>query len=159
MLKLFSIFALAAAILASNPGQAHAPLMPPAPWEPRPMPDRLFAEPDPAVELLARIIHAEARGESYEGQVAVGAVVLNRVANDRFPRSIQDVIYQPRQFTPVSRGLPEAGAPARRAARAALAGEDPTGGSLYFYNPRTARDEWIRSRETVCEIGGHRFAR
>ena len=110
--------------------------------------------------LLAKCIHAEARGESYVGQVAVGAVILNRVASPDFPDTIYGVIYQPWAFTAVHDGQinlePEASA--YQAAMDALNGWDPTYGSLYYYNPVTATSSWIYSRETVVQIGKHIFA-
>jgi len=110
--------------------------------------------------LLAKCIHAEARGESYIGQVAVGAVILNRVASPDFPDSIYGVIYQPWAFTAVHDGQinlePEASA--YQAATDALNGWDPTYGSLYYYNPATATSSWIYSRQTVVVIGKHVFA-
>lgn len=110
--------------------------------------------------LLAKCIHAEARGESYIGQVAVGAVILNRVASPDFPDSIYGVIYQPWAFTAVHDGQialePEASA--YQAAMDALNGWDPSYGSLYYYNPTTATSGWIYSRQTVVVIGKHVFA-
>jgi len=110
--------------------------------------------------LLAKCIHAEARGESYIGQVAVGAVILNRVASPDFPNTIYGVIYQPWAFTAVHDGQinlePEASA--YQAATDALNGWDPTYGSLYYYNPRTATSSWIFNRQTVTVIGKHVFA-
>ena len=110
--------------------------------------------------LLAKCIHAEARGESYIGQVAVGAVILNRVASPDFPDSIYGVIYQPWAFTAVHDGQinlePEASA--YQAAMDALNGWDPSYGSLYYYNPATATSSWIYSRQTVVVIGKHVFA-
>ena len=110
--------------------------------------------------LLAKCIHAEARGESYIGQVAVGAVILNRVASPDFPDSIYGVIYQPWAFTAVHDGQinlePEASA--FQAATDALNGWDPTYGSLYYYNPSVATSSWIFNRQTVTVIGKHVFA-
>lgn len=110
--------------------------------------------------LLARCIYAEARGESYTGQVAVGAVVLNRVRSPEFPNTIAGVIYQKHAFTAVTDGqinlTPDQ--TAINAAKDALAGWDPTGGCLYYYNPAKATSEWIFSRETVVTIGKHVFA-
>ena len=110
-------------------------------------------------ELLARIISAEARGEPYSGQVAVGAVVLNRVDHPSFPRTVSGVIFQSGAFTAVDDGqfdLPVADS-ARRAAKEALAGSDPTGGAIYYYNPETATSQWIFSRPVVVTIGKHVF--
>lgn len=112
------------------------------------------------VELLARIISGEARGEPYIGQVAVGAVILNRVQDPRFPKSIAGVIYQPGAFTAVSDGqinLPPVDS-ARRAAIDALNGWDPTYGSVYYFNPSTATSAWIWTRNQILTIGKHIFA-
>ena len=111
------------------------------------------------IELLARVINGEARGEPYEGQVAVGAVVLNRVDHPSFPNSISGVVYQKGAFTAVDDGQINAQmyASSRRAARDALNGWDPTGGAIYYYNPKTATNQWIRTREIICTIGGHVF--
>lgn len=111
------------------------------------------------LELLARIIHAEARGETFEGQVAVGAVVLNRVKHPRFPQTIREVIYQPGQFTAVTDRQIELppDSKAYLAAEAALEGQDPTNGALYYYNPKLATDKWIRTRMIVKSIGNHHF--
>lgn len=110
--------------------------------------------------LLARCIYGEARGESYTGQVAVGAVVLNRVRSPQFPNTISGVIYQRHAFTAVSDGqinlTPDQ--TAINAAKDAMNGWDPTYGCLYYYNPVTATSEWIFSRETVVTIGKHVFA-
>ena len=110
-------------------------------------------------ELLARIISAEARGEPYIGQVAVGAVVLNRVESSSFPDSIAGVVYQPGAFTAITDGqINEAVTDsARRAAREALNGSDPTGGALYYYNPDKTSNKWIRSRPVITRIGAHLF--
>lgn len=112
------------------------------------------------VELLARLIHGEARGEPYVGMVAVGAVVLNRVKSSRFPNTMAGVIYQSGAFDAVSDGQINL-APSeqsRRAARDAMNGWDPTGGCLYYYNPATATSSWIWSREVRLTIGDHSFA-
>lgn len=111
------------------------------------------------IELLARVINGEARGEPYEGQVAVGAVVLNRVDHPSFPNSISGVVYQKGAFTAVDDGQINAQmyASSRRAARDALNGWDPTGGAIYYYNPKTATNKWIRTREVICTIGEHVF--
>ncbi len=111
------------------------------------------------IELLARVINGEARGEPYEGQVAVGAVVLNRVDHPSFPNSISGVVYQKGAFTAVDDGQINAAmyASSRRAARDALNGWDPTGGAIYYYNPQTATNQWIRTREIICTIGQHVF--
>ena len=110
--------------------------------------------------LLAKCIHAEARGEPYIGKVAVGAVILNRVASPDFPNSIYGVIYQPWAFTAVHDGQinlePEAAS--YQAATDALNGWDPSYGSLYYYNPTTASSSWIFNRQTVVTIGKHVFA-
>ena len=113
------------------------------------------------VYLLAKIITAEARGESYVGQVAVGAVVLNRVRHSSFPDSISGVIYQPGAFTAVrdSNWSVEPDATAKKAARDAINGWDPTGGAIYYYNPSKTNDRWIRTRKVVATIGSHVFCK
>ena len=112
------------------------------------------------VYLLARLIYGEARGESYIGQVAVGAVVMNRVKSSSFPNTISAVIYQPYAFTAVADGQINLTPNARAisAAKEALNGYDPSYGSLYYYNPATATSSWIFSRKTVVTIGRHVFA-
>ena len=112
------------------------------------------------VYLLARIIGAEARGESYVGQVAVGAVVLNRVKSSSFPNTISGVIYQPYAFTCVNDGQINLSPnqTAINAAKDAMNGWDPTYGCLYYYNPKVATSSWIYSRKTVVTIGNHVFA-
>ncbi len=111
------------------------------------------------VYLLAKVINGEARGEPYEGQVAVGAVVLNRVDHPSFPNSISGVVYQKGAFTAVDDGQIDAEmhSSSMRAARDALNGWDPTGGAIYYYNPVTATNKWIRSRKIICTIGKHVF--
>lgn len=109
--------------------------------------------------LLAKLIAAEARGESYTGQVAVGAVVLNRVEHPSFPDSVAGVIYQAGAFSCVrdSNWNVEPTAASQKAARDALNGWDPTGGAIYYYNPKTASSKWIRTRPIMCSIGNHVF--
>ena len=112
-----------------------------------------------SVDLLARVISAEARGEPYSGQVAVGAVILNRVEHPSFPNSISGVVYQPGAFTCMVDGQinePVADS-AYRAARDALNGVDPSGGAIYYFNPVTATSAWIWSRPLITVIGKHRF--
>ena len=109
--------------------------------------------------LLARLISAEARGEPYSGQVAVGAVVLNRVEHPSFPDTISGVIYQNGAFSCLNDGQfnqPVAES-AYRAAQDALNGLDPAGGAIYYYNPKTATNKWIRSRPIIATIGRHVF--
>ena len=111
------------------------------------------------VDLLARLISAEARGEPYEGQVAVGAVVLNRVEHPSFPNSVAEVIYQPEAFSCLDDGQfdePVAES-AYRAARDAVNGWDPSYGAIYYFNPSTATSKWIWSRPLIVNIGKHRF--
>ena len=114
---------------------------------------------DSDVALLARLIYGEARGESYVGQVAVGAVVMNRIRSSSFPNTISGVIYQKYAFTAVSDGqinlTPDA--TAKKAAKDAMNGWDPSGGAIYYYNPRTATSKWIWSRPLIVQIGRHRF--
>ena len=115
------------------------------------------------IQLMARAINGEARGEPYEGQVAVGAVILNRVKDSRFPNSISGVIYQPGAFTAVSDGQINAaiseGSTVYKAAQDAMNGWDPTGGCVYYFNPQTATNKWIWSRPLVKTIGKHRFCK
>lgn len=111
------------------------------------------------VNLLARVISAEARGEPYTGQVAVGAVILNRVESPSFPNTLAGVIYQPGAFTCLTDGQfnqPVTDS-AKRAAQDALNGWDPTNGAIYYYNPQTAVNQWIRSRPIMLRIGKHVF--
>lgn len=111
--------------------------------------------------LLARTIHAEARGEPYIGQVAVGAVILNRTRHAEFPKTISGVIYQPWAFTAVHDGQINLSpsSTAYRAAQDAISGWDPSGGAVYYYNPRTATSRWIFNRPRIKTIGSHVFAR
>ena len=115
------------------------------------------------IQLMARAINGEARGEPYEGQVAVGAVILNRVKDSRFPNSISGVIYQSGAFTAVSDGQINAqiseGSTVYKAAQDAMNGWDPTGGCVYYFNPSTATNKWIWSRPLVKTIGKHRFCK
>ena len=115
------------------------------------------------VQLLARAINGEARGEPYEGQVAVGAVILNRVKDSKFPNTIAGVIYQSGAFTAVADGqinVPiSEDSTVVKAARDALNGWDPTDGAIYYFNPATATNKWIWSRPLIKTIGKHRFCR
>ncbi len=115
---------------------------------------------DSVAHLLAKVIYAEGRGESYTGQVAIGAVVLNRVKSASFPNTIAGVVYQKHAFTAVSDGQInlEPDATSKRAAQDAMNGWDPTYGSLYYYNPAVATSSWIFGRQTVTIIGNHVFA-
>lgn len=112
------------------------------------------------INLLARLVYGEARGESYTGQIAVAAVVLNRVKSSAFPNTISGVIYQPYAFTAVSDGQINLTPDARAisAAKEAMNGYDPTYGAIYYYNPATATSAWIFSRKTTVQIGQHVFA-
>ena len=111
--------------------------------------------------LLSRLINGEARGEPYEGQVAVGAVILNRTRDPRFPSTIAGVIYQPGAFTATVDGQIHANIQQSsiNAARDALNGWDPSGGAVYYFNPATATNKWIWSRPLIKIIGNHRFCR
>lgn len=113
------------------------------------------------LNLLARVIYGEARGESYTGQVAVGAVVLNRVKSSSFPNTISGVIYQSGAFDAVSDGqinkTPDS--TAKKAAQDALNGWDPSYGAIYYFNPNTATNKWIWSRPMTVTIGKHRFCK
>lgn len=113
------------------------------------------------LNLLARAVYAEARGEVYEGQVAIAAVILNRVRNSSFPNSVAGVIYQSGAFTAVSDGQINLtpNATAKKAAQDALNGWDPTYGCIYYFNPDTATSGWIWSRPYVLTIGKHRFCK
>lgn len=113
------------------------------------------------VNLLARVINGEARGESYEGQVAVGAVILNRVRHSSFPNTIAGVVYQPGAFTAITDGQIHAAMreSCYQAARDAINGWDPTSGAIYYYNPVTATSSWIRSRPVIKTIGKHVFCK
>lgn len=115
------------------------------------------------LQLMARAINGEARGEPYEGQVAVGAVILNRVRSSSFPNTIAGVIYEPGAFTAVADGqinVPIAeDSTVYKAAQDALNGWDPTGGAIYYFNPDTATNKWIWSRPLIKQIGKHRFCK
>lgn len=113
------------------------------------------------VYLLAKVIAAEARGESYVGQVAVGAVVLNRVEHSSFPDSIAGVVYQPGAFSCVndSNWSVAPTAESQKAARDAINGWDPSGGAIYYYNPAKTSNQWIRSRPVIVTIGSHLFCK
>ena len=114
-------------------------------------------------QLLARAINGEARGEPYEGQVAVGAVILNRVKDSKFPNSIAGVIYESGAFTAVADGQINVSisndSTVVKAARDALNGWDPTNGAIYYFNPDTATNKWIWSRPLIKTIGKHRFCK
>lgn len=114
---------------------------------------------DHDVALLARVISAEARGEPYAGQVAVGAVILNRVEHPSFPSTLAGVVYQPGAFSCMDDGQIDqpVAESARRAAQEALNGSDPSGGAIYYFNPDTATSAWIWSRPLITVIGRHRF--
>ena len=119
---------------------------------------RLVSKED--VELLSRVIYGEARGENFEGQVAVGAVVLNRLKDPRFPKTMRDVIYQSGAFTAVDdkQIQLDPNDQSFKAAEAALSGLDPTNGALFYFNPRLATDNWIKSRSVIKRIGNHTFS-
>ena len=112
------------------------------------------------VYLLAKTIYAEGRGEPYVGQVAIGAVVMNRIRSAAFPNTISGVVYQKGAFTAVDDGQINLtpNETALKAARDAIGGWDPTGGALYYYNPAVATSSWIFDRQTVTVIGKHVFA-
>jgi N-acetylmuramoyl-L-alanine amidase len=111
------------------------------------------------MKLMARTVYGEARGESYIGQVAVASVVLNRIRNPAFPKTISGVIFQPGAFTAVDDGQIwlEPNAQAYKAVRDALNGWDPSGGAIYYFNPVTATSRWIWSRPQIKKIGKHIF--
>lgn len=112
------------------------------------------------IYLLARVINAEARGEPFEGQVAVGAVLLNRLHDSRFPKTLAEIIFKQGEFCTVRDGQVwmSPSQQAIKAARLASAGWDPTGGAVYFYNPAKTTSRWIWSRPVVQRIGNHIFA-
>ena len=114
------------------------------------------------VDLLARLINGEARGEPYQGQIAVGAVVLNRVKSSEFPNTISGVIYQKNQFSCIKDGQfnkkIDKGSTVYKAAQEAINGADPSNGALFFYNPKTTKSKWLFSLKTLATIGNHRFA-
>jgi len=112
------------------------------------------------INLLAKVIHAEAGAESYTGKVAVGGVILNRVQNPRFPQTIAGVVYQPHAFESVSNGIVNrpASRESMKAARDALNGWDPSGGAIYFFNPAKTRNRWIWGRRIINRLGKHVFA-
>ena len=115
------------------------------------------------LQLLARAVNGEARGEPYTGQVAVAAVILNRVNHSSFPNTVAGVIYQPGAFTAVSDGqinVPiSSDSTVYKACRYAMNGWDPSGGAIYYFNPDTATNSWIWSRPLIVQIGKHRFCR
>lgn len=116
-------------------------------------------------DLLARLVHAEAKGEPYAGKVAVATVVLNRVASPEFPNTVKGVVYEKSNgyyaFTPVKNGTinKPADAEAKKAVKEALAFRGQGNGSLFFFNPKTAVSKWVFSREVTVTIGNHRFAK
>lgn len=112
------------------------------------------------IELLSRVIYGEARGEDFMGQVAVGAVVINRLKDPRFPKTMKGIVYQSGAFTAVADQQIHLNPDdqAYKAAEAALSGLDPTNGAIFYYNPRTATDKWIKSRTVIKRIGNHNFS-
>src|SRR5690606_3724980 len=112
-------------------------------------------------DILAKVIYSEARGEPYRGQVAVGAVVMKRIRTAGFPNTIKGVVFQSGAFTAVDDGqywlTPNS--TAYKAAQEAVRGWDPSYGALYYYNPKTATNKWIRTREIIVQIGNHVFAK
>ncbi len=122
--------------------------------------ERRYQPTEKEMEFLARAVYSEARGECFDGQVAVAAVILNRLENPEFPDSIKEVIFQPRAFTAVDDGQfwLEPDENSYRAVKEALKGLDPSSGALYYYNPQTATSGWIFSRRVVIVIGRHSFA-
>lgn len=113
------------------------------------------------IDLLANLISAESRGEPFEGQVAVGAVILNRVEHPSFPDTLAGVAYQPGAFTAITDGQikEKVADSARRAAKEALNGSDPSGGAIYYFNPDKTSNKWIRTRPVIKRIGAHLFCR
>lgn len=115
------------------------------------------------VQLLARCVNGEARGEPYIGQVAVAAVILNRVKHPSFPNTLSGVIYQPKAFTAVADGQISVAIDSKstvyKACKDAMNGWDPSGGAIYYYNPAKTTNKWIYSREVIKTIGKHKFAK
>jgi N-acetylmuramoyl-L-alanine amidase len=113
------------------------------------------------IEMMAKLVYGEARGESFEGQVAVAAVVLNRLESDKFPDTVKGVIFEPQAFTAVIDGQYYAtpNKTAYRAVYKAIQGWDPSGGALYYFNPEVATSDWIWSRKQITKIGKHIFAK
>lgn len=115
------------------------------------------------VQTIARAVNGEARGEPFEGQVAVAAVILNRVRHPSFPNTISGVIYQPGAFTAVSDGqinVPiDPNSTVYKACQAAMNGWDPSGGAVFYYNPKTATNRWIRTKQVIKRIGNHNFCK
>ena len=113
------------------------------------------------INLLARVISAESRGEPYLGQVAVGAVVLNRINHPSFPNTLSGVIYQPGAFTCVTDGQinQPVSDSAKKAAQDAINGSDPSSGAIYYYNPAKTTNKWILSRPVITTIGKHKFCK
>ena len=156
----YSSAALAAHLAVAPDVAAHEPQTPEPVAEPEPEPryEEITAEER---ELLARVVYAESNTEPIEGQIAVAQVVLNRVRSSSFPNTISGVIYQKGAFSCVSNGSIN-NTPNNQSIRAALDalnGWDPTGGCLYYYNPRLTDDTWIRTRTVQTVIGNHYFAR
>lgn len=112
------------------------------------------------INLLAKIIHAEAGAEPYVGKVAVGGVIMNRIQHSKFPNTIAGVVYQPRAFESVSNGIVNrpASQESLKAARDALNGWDPSGGAIYFFNPAKTSNRWIWARRIINRLGKHVFA-
>ena len=123
-------------------------------------PEKRYEPDEKEMELLARAVYSEARGETFEGQVAVAAVILNRLEDRDFPNTIAGVIFQPWAFTAVADGqfwyTPNK--TSFEAVETALEGEDPSEGALYYYNPAGARSRWIFTRPVIKRIGRHLFA-
>ena len=124
---------------------------------------RVYAATTSDLQLMARAVNGEARGEPYAGQVAVAAVILNRVKHSSFPNTVAGVINQPGAFTAVSDGQINAAISSNstvyKACQDAMNGWDPSGGAIYYFNPDTATNAWIWSRELIVKIGKHRFCR
>ncbi|WLR52926.1 cell wall hydrolase [Bacillus tianshenii] len=121
--------------------------------------DRVTLEAN-EIDLLARMVHGEARGESFKGKVAVASVVLNRVASEDFPNTVKGVLYEPYAFTAIADGQFYAANPTPseyKAVYKAIQGWDPSHGSLFYFNPAKAESDWMYTRQTVTRIGGHIF--
>nr|WP_260681968.1 spore cortex-lytic enzyme [Alkalicoccobacillus porphyridii] len=146
-----------------NEGQTGGDEQPQAPENDEPTIEKANNVPsgysDNDIRLMAQAVYGEARGEPYVGQVAVAAVIINRINSATFPNTVSEVIYEPRAFTAVADGQinNEPDETARRAVIDALNGQDPTGNAIYYFNPVTATSDWIWSREQIKKIGKHIF--
>jgi N-acetylmuramoyl-L-alanine amidase len=136
-------------------------IIPPAPKKKKLKAENKMALSTAEKDLLARLVHAEAKGEPHSGKVAVAEVVLNRVEDKKFPDTVKEVIYEDRQFEPVDNGMinKPAGKDSKKAVQEALTDKRKDGDSLFFFNPSKTNSKWLRTRAVTKEIGNHRFAK